>query len=173
MRRQQASRLADEKDRDHPFKQASKVAALVKPSVEPRGDPSGKNRRSKEARVAEGSRAVRSQKQTEIATARSRLPVHATRTEKRSSREIETARSVYAKKPLGNCNADRLAVPDLVHDPKSEQRAAAAETTIPLCPVIGQFKVEFGADMWDTSDESEPEEEDDLKFLELNDEIAF
>jgi hypothetical protein len=109
------------------------------------------------------------------------LPVHATRTEKRSSREIETARSVYAKKPLGNCNADRLAVPDLIHDPKSQKRAAGAETakqsrvepTVPHCPVIGQFKVEFGADMWDTSDESEPEEEDDLKFLELNDDIDF
>jgi hypothetical protein len=44
---------------------------------------------------------------------------------------------------------------------------------MPFCAAIGQFKVEFGADMWDTSDESETDGEDDLKFTELNDDIEF
>jgi hypothetical protein len=152
MRRQQSSRLGDDKDRERPLRQCSKAIALVKPSVEPRGDSLAKNRRSRETQrhLPKHSDSDTQPKHSNVTSARA-IP------EKRPSRQVETARSVYAKKPLGDCNADRFAGSESV-------RRSCAEPPVPFCPAIEEFKVEFGADMWDTSDESEGEMIDRIEF---------
>jgi hypothetical protein len=154
MRRQQSSRLGDDKDRDRPLRQFTKAIALVKPSVEPRGEAMTKNRRSKETQrpshLQKNSDPDTQSKPPNVSSARN-IP------KKRSSRQFETARSFYAKKPLGDCNADRLTGPESV-------RRSCSEPPVPFCPMIGEFKVEFGADMWDTSDESEDEAIDKIEF---------
>jgi hypothetical protein len=74
----------------------------------------------------------------------------------------ESARAVHSKKPLAPSNTVCAPLPsaDMLGRPMAP--GVGVRSGLPLCPMIDQGRVEFGADMWDTSDETEDEEIDDL-----------
>jgi hypothetical protein len=177
------NRFVDEMDRQRLYKQHLKALACAKPSVETHQTPTKKFQRSKRRkkihRIFDGSKLQEefcTQKQTpdfdifstksEPPSFRLRLPVtEAVKMEGRAARGAESARVVHRQKERPKAAKRNKPLNDVIRPRREELEK---KLTVPVVEVTREPTVSFGADMWDTSDESD-DEPCDLKCFALPD----
>jgi hypothetical protein len=164
------ARTGVDAEREHAQKHQTKTVVCVRPTVEPRADSSMRNRRSKDTRVPEPHRSVHQRTNTDSALAPTRATKELVKPDRKPLPQSKSARATHSKKPLGPSNTVRApaASAELTRKP-----APHAGDALPFCPMIEPRAVAFGADMWETSDEAEDEEVDDLKPFEADDDMAI
>jgi hypothetical protein len=171
------NRFVDERDHQRLYKQHLKALASAKPSVDTHHEPLRKFQRSKRKKkplwIFDGSRLhteappEKVMSDVDIFSARSEpvphLPIaDIPRTETRVGRRIESARAALSRKPLREMR-DRNPVKKTKHESDLIRKRPITPDFEPASEIHApEFHptVSFGADMWDTSDETDDENRD-------------
>jgi hypothetical protein len=180
------NRFVDERDHQRLYKQHLKALASAKPSVETHQEPLRKFQRSRRKRkplwIFDGSKLQteappeKLTRDVDVLSARSepvpdgfRLPIaDIAHTETQITRRVQSARAAPPRKPLRDRNALTRGEerPDVI---RKRPIRTDLETVSEIYTPEPYTPVSFGADMWDTSDETDDDNRDCFELEEDTD----